>query len=67
MKVYVTIKYDRMHRHVAPDAIERAIAMLEPLLDSRGVGATMEKEMLARHVLQQIRDALKAAKENPEP
>jgi hypothetical protein len=55
-----------MHRHTAPDTIERAIAMLEPLLDSRGVGATMPKEMLARGVLQQILDALKVAKENPE-
>ena len=67
MKVYVTITYDRMHRHSAPDAIARAIEMLEPLLDSRGVGAMMPKEMLARGVLQQIRDALKAAQENPEP
>ena len=66
MKVYVTITYDRMHRHTAPDAIERAIAMLEPLLDSRGVGATMPKEMIARGVLQQIRDALKAAREESE-
>jgi hypothetical protein len=63
MKVYVTITYDRMHRHVAPDIIERAIAMMEPILDSTGVGATMEKEMIARHVLQQIRDALKVARE----
>jgi hypothetical protein len=66
MKVYVIITYDRTHRHTAPDVLRLAAEMLAPLTDSRGMGGTLPKTMMARQVIEEVITALHAAKERSE-